>query len=111
MRSVIGVPDIVEIPRVDGFQRLHWSWQEFLLSTAWPFLLTALVPGISLGAVGVTSRFRPGWLKASIVAPTMTWGALVSRHKVRVRIYAGSHVHELSRTTQTPRHLSRDNLA
>ena len=59
---------LVEIPRVDGFQHLHWSWQECLLSTAWPFLLVALVPGISLASVGVTSRFRPGWLKPSIVA-------------------------------------------
>jgi membrane protease YdiL (CAAX protease family) len=56
-----------EIPRVDGFQHLHWSWQECILSTAWPFLLIALVPGISLVSVGVTSRFRPGWLKPSIV--------------------------------------------
>jgi membrane protease YdiL (CAAX protease family) len=59
---------LVEIPRVDGFQHLHWSWQECLLSTAWPFLLVALVPGISLASVGVTSRFRPGWLKPSIIA-------------------------------------------
>jgi len=57
-----------EIPRVDGFQHLHWSWQECILSTAWPFLLIALVPGISLASVGVTSRLRPGWLKPSIVA-------------------------------------------
>ena len=56
------------IPRVDGFQHLHWSWQECLLSTAWPFVLIALVPGISLASVGVTSHFRPDWLKASIVA-------------------------------------------
>jgi hypothetical protein len=59
---------LVEIPRVDGFQHLHWSWQECLLSTAWPFLLVALVPGISLASLGVTSHFRPGWLKPSIVA-------------------------------------------
>jgi len=59
---------LVEIPRVDGFQHLHWSWQECILSTAWPFLLVALVPGISLVSVGVTSRFRPGWLKPSIIA-------------------------------------------
>jgi uncharacterized protein len=59
---------LVEIPRVDGFQHLHWSWQECLLSIAWPFLLIALVPGISLASVGVSSRFRPGWLKPSIVA-------------------------------------------
>ena len=57
-----------EIPRVDGFQHLHWSWQECLLSIAWPFLLIALVPGISLVSVGLTSRLRPGWLKPSIVA-------------------------------------------
>lgn len=54
--------------RVDGFRRLHWSWQESLLSTMWPFVPIALVPGISLASIGVTSRFRPGWLKASIVA-------------------------------------------
>jgi membrane protease YdiL (CAAX protease family) len=59
---------LVEIPRLDGFQRLHWSWQECILSTAWPFLLIALVPGISLASIGVTSRFRPGWLKPSMVA-------------------------------------------
>jgi membrane protease YdiL (CAAX protease family) len=59
---------LLEIPRLDGFQHLHWSWQECLLSTAWPFFLVALVPGISLASVGVTSRFRPGWLKPSIVA-------------------------------------------
>jgi len=59
---------LVEIPRVDGFQHLHWSWQECILSTAWPFLLIALVPGISLASVGVTSHFRPGWLKPSLVA-------------------------------------------
>jgi membrane protease YdiL (CAAX protease family) len=59
---------LIEIPRVDGFQQLHWSWQECILSTAWPFLLVALVPGISLASIGVTSRFRPGWLKPSLVA-------------------------------------------
>lgn len=59
---------LVEIPRVDGFQHLHWSWQESMLSTAWPFLLVAFVPGISLVSVGVTSRFRPGWFKPSMVA-------------------------------------------
>lgn len=59
---------LTEIPRVDGFRHLHWSWQECILSTAWPFLLIAVVPGISLVSVGITSRFRPGWLKPSIVA-------------------------------------------
>jgi membrane protease YdiL (CAAX protease family) len=57
-----------EIPRVGIFQHLHWSWQESLLSTTWPFLLVALVPGISLASIGLTSRFRPGWLKPSMVA-------------------------------------------
>jgi membrane protease YdiL (CAAX protease family) len=57
-----------EIPRVGVFQHLHWSWQESILSTVWPFLLIALVPGISLASIGVTSRFRPGWLKPSILA-------------------------------------------
>ena len=59
---------LTEIPRVDGFQHLHWSWQECILSAAWPFLLVALVPGISLASIGVASRFRPGWLKPSVVA-------------------------------------------
>jgi membrane protease YdiL (CAAX protease family) len=47
---------LVEIPRVDGFQHHHWSWQESLLSAAWPFLLAAIVPGVSLASIGVTSR-------------------------------------------------------
>lgn len=59
---------LLEIPRIGVFQRLHWSWQESILSSAWPFLLVAVVPGISLASIGVTSRFRPGWLKPSIVA-------------------------------------------
>ena len=59
---------LIEIPRIGAFQRLHWSWQESILSTAWPFLLVALVPGISLASIGVTLRFRPGWLKPSIMA-------------------------------------------
>jgi membrane protease YdiL (CAAX protease family) len=57
-----------EIPRVNGFQHLRWSWQESLLSSAWPFLVVALVPGISLASIGVSSRFRSGWRKPSIVA-------------------------------------------
>ena len=59
---------LIEIPRVDGFQRHHWSWQECILSSALPFLVIALVPAISLASVGVTSRPSPGWLKPSIVA-------------------------------------------
>jgi membrane protease YdiL (CAAX protease family) len=59
---------LVDIPRVDGFRHLHWSWQESLLSSMWPFLAVALVPAISLASIGVTSRFRSGWLKPSTVA-------------------------------------------
>ncbi|HXY09656.1 MAG TPA: CPBP family intramembrane glutamic endopeptidase [Terriglobales bacterium] len=59
---------LVEIPRVDGFQHHHWSWQESLLSSVWPFLVVAVVPWISLASIGVTSRFRSGWLRPSIVA-------------------------------------------
>ena len=59
---------LVEIPRVDGFQHLHWSWQESLLSSIWPFILVALVPVISLVSIGVTSRLHEGWLKPSLVA-------------------------------------------
>ncbi len=59
---------LVELPRVDGLKTLHWSWQESLLSLAWPFLLVALAPGISLASIGVTRRTRPGWLKPSLVA-------------------------------------------
>jgi len=59
---------LVEILRVDGFQHHHWSWQECLLSTAWPFLVVAFIPAISLTSIGVTSRFRSGWLKPSIIA-------------------------------------------
>jgi len=65
---------LVEIPRVDGFQRLHWSWQESLLSAAWPFLLVAVVPGVSLASIGVTSRFRPGWFNPSLVAGLFALG-------------------------------------
>jgi membrane protease YdiL (CAAX protease family) len=59
---------LIEITRVDGFQHLHWSWQECILSAAWPFFLVTLVPGISLASIGVMSRFRAGWLRPSIVA-------------------------------------------
>lgn len=59
---------LTEVPRINFFQHLHWSWQESILSAAWPFLLVALVPAVSLASIGVTSRFRPGWLKPSIVA-------------------------------------------
>lgn len=38
------------------------------MSSAWPFLVVALIPGISLASIGLTSRFRSGWLKPSIGA-------------------------------------------
>ena len=57
-----------DLPRVGVFRHLHWSWQESILSAAWPFLLVALVPGITLASIGVTSRLRPGWLKPSCEA-------------------------------------------
>jgi len=59
---------LIELPRVDGFRQLHWSWQECILSSAWPFLLAGLLPGISLVSIGVTSRLRPGWFRPSAVA-------------------------------------------
>ena len=59
---------LLELPRAGVLRRLHWSWQESLLTCAWPFLLVAVVPSISLAAIGVTARLRPGWLKPSIVA-------------------------------------------
>ena len=59
---------LLNIPRFGVFRSLHWSWQEGLLSTAWPFLLVAVAPGISLSAIGVTSRFRKGWLRPSLFA-------------------------------------------
>ncbi len=59
---------LVEIPRLGAFRYHHWSWQESCLSTAWPFLVVGLVPGISLAFIGVTSHMRSGWLKPSIIA-------------------------------------------
>ncbi len=59
---------LVDLPRVGPFRNLHWSWQESLLTLAWPFLLVALAPGITLASIGVTSRFRTGWLGPCLVA-------------------------------------------
>jgi membrane protease YdiL (CAAX protease family) len=59
---------LVELPRVGLFRAHHWSWQESLLTLAWPFVLVAMIPGITLASIGVTSRFRPGWLRPSLVA-------------------------------------------
>lgn len=59
---------LMEIPRLGVFQRLHWSWQESLLASSWPFILVAVVSGVSLRSIGVSTRLRPGWLKPSLVA-------------------------------------------
>jgi membrane protease YdiL (CAAX protease family) len=56
------------LPRVDGFRNDHWSWQESLLSIAWPIVLLLVAPGISSDLLGVTSRLRPGSLKPAIIA-------------------------------------------
>ena len=59
---------VAELPRVNGFQHLHWSWQAALLTTAWTLLVVSLTPGVSFASIGVTSSLQPGWLKPSIVA-------------------------------------------
>lgn len=56
------------LPRVNGFQHLHWSWQAALLITALTLLVASLTPGVSFASIGVTSGLKPGWLKPSIVA-------------------------------------------
>jgi membrane protease YdiL (CAAX protease family) len=83
-----------EIPRAGVFRHLHWSWQESILSTGWPFLLAALVPGITLASIGVTSRFRPGWLKPSCVAGLLALAvpAVFFILGARKRLDAGSWV-------------------
>jgi membrane protease YdiL (CAAX protease family) len=59
---------LMEIPRLSVFERHHWSWQESLLACIWPFLLAAIIPGVSLKSIGVSARLRPGWLKPSVIA-------------------------------------------
>ena len=59
---------VTELPRVNGFQHLHWSWQETLLTIAWTLLVVWLTPGVSFRSIGVTSRLNPGWLKPGIIA-------------------------------------------
>lgn len=59
---------IMELPRVNGFQHLHWSWQATLLLTAFTLLLAWLTPAVSFESIGVTSRLDPGWLKPGIFA-------------------------------------------
>ena len=59
---------LTALPRMNGFQHLHWSWQESLLTIALPLLVVTLTSGISFETIGVTSRLTPGWLKPSIPA-------------------------------------------
>ncbi len=59
---------VAALPRVNGFQHMHWSWQESLLTTALPFLVVSLIPWVSLASIGVTSSLTPGWLKPTIPA-------------------------------------------
>ena len=59
---------VEELPRVNGFQHLHWSWQAALLTTALTLLVVWLTPGLSFASIGVTSSLKPGWLKPGIVA-------------------------------------------
>jgi membrane protease YdiL (CAAX protease family) len=67
--SLVFVQNVVgELPRVNGFQDLHWGWQAALLTTALPLLVVLLTPGVSFASIGVTSNLEPGWLKPAIVA-------------------------------------------
>jgi membrane protease YdiL (CAAX protease family) len=59
---------VAELPRANGFQHLHWSWQAALLTTALTLLVVCLTPGLSFASIGVTSSLKPGWLKPGIVA-------------------------------------------
>jgi len=59
---------IAELPRVNGFQHLHWGWQAAILTTALTLLVVCLAPGVSFASIGVTSRLQPGWLKPAIPA-------------------------------------------
>jgi len=59
---------VAELPRVNGFQGLHWNWQAALLTTALPLLVVLMTPGVSFASIGVTSSLNPGWLKPAIVA-------------------------------------------
>ena len=59
---------IAELPRVNGFQHLHWSWQAAILTTALTLLVVWLAPGVSFASIGVTSSLQPGWLKPAIPA-------------------------------------------
>ena len=59
---------LVFIPRLSVFEHLHWSWQESLLASIWPCVVTAIISAVSLRSIGVSTRLRPGWLKPSLIA-------------------------------------------
>lgn len=59
---------VAELPRVNGFQHLHWSWQSAPLITAWTLFVVSLTPGVSFASIGITSSLKPGWLKPAIPA-------------------------------------------
>src|ERR1035438_5854454 len=69
---------VTELPRVNGFRHLHWSWQAALLTTAGTFIVVWLTPAVSLASIGVTSRLEAGWLNTpTIVALSMALGVPV----------------------------------
>ena len=59
---------VAELPRVNGFQHLHWSWQAALLTMILTLLVVSLTPEVSFASIGVTSTLKPGWLEPSIIA-------------------------------------------
>jgi membrane protease YdiL (CAAX protease family) len=59
---------VAGLPRLAVLGALHWSWQAALLTAAVPFVALALVPGVSLASMGITSRMAPGGLKPAIPA-------------------------------------------
>src|ERR1022692_4589561 len=59
---------VAGLPRVNGFQHLHWSWQAAVLTTAWTLLVVWLTPAVSFASIAVTSSVTPGWFKPGIVA-------------------------------------------
>lgn len=59
---------LTNLPRVDGFAKHHWSWQESMLSILWPIVFAAFTPGISLATFGVTSQLRLDSLRSALIA-------------------------------------------
>jgi membrane protease YdiL (CAAX protease family) len=73
--ALVVVQDAVgELPRVNSFQHLHWSWQAALLTAAWPLIIARWIPGLSLASMGVTSSLKPGWFRPSLVALLIAGG-------------------------------------